>query len=86
MSEIESAPATMPVTGATTFPAALAAPAPDRVSRSATSRGSPHRYAGATTAAKPAHDTGFGSSNRAETARRAWMIASGGCPLRFGPM
>jgi hypothetical protein len=41
------------------------------VSRSTSSRASPHRSASAITATSPAHDTRFGSSNRAEIARRA---------------
>ncbi len=86
MSEIESAPATMPVTSATTFPAAFAAPAPVRVSRWASSRGRPHRVASASTAAKPAHDTRFGSSNRAEIARRAWDSRIQRMPFWSGPM
>jgi len=41
------------------------------MSRSVSNLVSPHRSASAVTATSPAHDTRFGSSNRAETARQA---------------
>jgi hypothetical protein len=41
------------------------------LSRSASSLSSPQRCASAITGTSPAHDTRFGSSNRAEIARRA---------------
>ena len=71
MSSIESAPQTIPATSARTFAAAFAPPFAAIVSRSASSVASPHRWASAITGTSPAHDTRFGSSNRALIARRA---------------
>jgi len=72
MSEIESAPATIPATRAVTFAAAFAVPFPANVSVSASSAVSPHRAASAITGTSPAHDTRLGSSNRTLIAARAW--------------
>jgi hypothetical protein len=58
--------ATIPATRARTFAAAFT----PTVTRSASSASSPHRRASAITGTSPAHDTRFGSSNRAETARQ----------------
>jgi hypothetical protein len=67
MSSMESAPASMPATSAAAFTSAFAAAGPYTVTVSATSRCSPQRSANASTGAKPAHDTRFGSSKTAET-------------------
>jgi len=69
MSLMLSAPATIPATSATIFAAAFAPPFAAIRTRSVTSPVSPHRVASASTAASPAHDTRFGSSNRTDTAR-----------------
>ena len=71
MSSIESAPATIPATSARIFTSAFAPPLAAIRSCSASSVASPHRWASASTGASPAHDTRFGSSNRAEIAARA---------------
>jgi hypothetical protein len=61
----------MPATTARIFAVAFAPPFAATRSRSAGSVVSPHRAASAITAARPPHDTRFGSSNRTEIARRA---------------
>jgi hypothetical protein len=61
----------MPATRARTFAPAFAPPLTVTLSRSASSLSSPQRCASAITGTSPAHDTRFGSSNRAEIARRA---------------
>ena len=66
-SEIESAPATIPNTTASSFVAAFAAGTESRSS----SAGSPARVASADTGISPAHDTRLGSSNRTETCQRS---------------
>jgi hypothetical protein len=71
MSLMESAPATIPATSVTIFAVAFAPPFAATWTRSVSSVASPHRTASASTAASPAHDTRFGSSNRTDTARRA---------------
>ncbi len=68
MSSIEPAPATIPVTNAWTFTCALTPPLALSVSLEATNAPSPQRWPSATTGAKPAHDTRFGSSNTADNA------------------
>lgn len=60
-----------PATSASTFAAAFAPPFAAIWTRSASRDASPHRAANASTAASPAHDTRFGSSNRTDIARRA---------------
>ncbi len=65
-----SAPATMPAINEPTFAAAFTPPRAAITTRSASIECSPHLDASASTAASPAHDTRFGSSNRTETERK----------------
>jgi len=67
MSSMLSAPATIPATSAGTFRCAFTPPSTGRVRVLATRSVRPHRSASATTGARPAQDTRFGSSNNAET-------------------
>ncbi len=71
MSSMLSAPATIPPISARIFAVAFTPPLAVITSRSASRVANPHRAASAITAASPAHDTRFGSSNRADIARRA---------------
>jgi hypothetical protein len=79
-SSIESAPHTIPATIARIFAAAFTPPFAAIFTCSRSSAGGPQRSANAMTGTRPAHDTRFGSSNRTLTARRAWIVASSGCP------
>ena len=64
---MESAPATIPSTTASSLPAAFAAGTESRSS----SLGRPARAASADTGTSPTHDTRLGSSNRAEIRQRS---------------
>ena len=64
---MESAPATIPSTTASSLVAAFAAGTESRSS----SAGSPARAASADTGTSPAHDTRLGSSNRTEIRQRS---------------
>ncbi len=86
MSEIESAPATIPAISAWIFAAAFAAPFPVSVSVWTSSVVRPQRVANAITGTSPTQDTRFGSSNRTLIARQAWDSRIQRMPFCVGPM
>jgi hypothetical protein len=69
MSSMLSAPATIPATSEDTFNPAFAPLSVGTLRCSSANRCSPADRANATIGTNPAHDTRFGSSNTAETAR-----------------